>query len=122
MKELRNIDNILKHLENEGKDCSKLNLRQFSVGDILDTWGERFLRELTTIKRDDTQILRGNKRKNRTKPVGESKTKKKKYDGSDSLPPSSYNGARKGMDHTAEEVLENFKSLGIGKNIVEEMS
>ena len=50
------------------------------------------------------------RKRRKRKHTKKSKTKKKKYDGSDSLPPSSSNGARKGMVHTAEEVLENFKS------------
>ena len=120
VRELRNVENILKHLENVGKDCSMLNLSEFTVENILEVWGEKFLKEFTSIMRNGNQILRGIKRKVKGSLVKGNKMKKSKREEGVSGR-SSTNRMAGDVKQALEKVMEDIISLDLGGNIMERM-
>ena len=120
VRELRNVENVLKHLENVGKDCSRLNLSNFTVENILEVWGEKFLKEFTSIMRNGNQILRGIKRKVKGSLVKGNKMKKSKREEGVSGR-SSTNRMAGDVKQALEKVMEDIISLDLDGNIMERM-
>ena len=73
---IKNARDAFKHFERRGKEASLLGLEEFSLLEVTQSWGLKFLLKLSEILKGENSVLRGIKRKARGKQNPHANTKK----------------------------------------------